>query len=227
MPVAGWSWEANGSSRTATFPPGSRSAASSSTVSASWPQHLGVTATVGYNVDSFGHSGTLPQLLAASGLGSYVFMRPGPDEMAIAFPAFRWRGTDGTELPAYRIPYDYSTRGGHEDEVIRNRADELLAQSAALRVPLMAFFGVGDHGGGPTRLAMRTIHVLSDEHEGTVVFGDPAGYFDALAGPTNGFTTLPPVAGSSSGMPSAATRPGPTSSLRTRGPRTRWSGPKS
>ena len=85
-------------------------------------RHLGVTATVGYNVDSFGHSGTLPQLLAASGLGSYVFMRPGPDEKAIASPAFRWRGTDGTELPAYRIPYDYSTRGGHEDEVIRDRA---------------------------------------------------------------------------------------------------------
>ena len=84
-------------------------------------EHLGVTATVGYNVDSFGHSGTLPQLLAASGLGSYVFMRPGPDEKAIASPAFRWRGTDGTEVPAYRIPYDYSTRGGHEDEVIRKR----------------------------------------------------------------------------------------------------------
>jgi len=158
-------------------------------------RHLGVTARVGYNVDSFGHSGTLPQLLAASGLDSYVFMRPGPDEKAIASPAFRWRGTDGTELPAYRIPYDYSTRGGHEDDVIRTRAAELLAQGAALGVPLMAFFGVGDHGGGPTRLALRTIRALSDEGGGTVGFGDPAGYFDALAGTTDGFTTLPPVTG--------------------------------
>jgi len=158
-------------------------------------EHLGFTATVGYNVDSFGHSGTLPQLLAASGLGSYVFMRPGPDEKAIDSPAFRWRGTDGTELPAYRIPYDYSTRGGREDDVIRQRTGGLLEQSAALGVPLMAFFGVGDHGGGPTRLAMRTVHALQDEHGGAVDFGDPAGYFRALEDATEGTNALPTVTG--------------------------------
>ncbi len=158
-------------------------------------EHLGVTATVGYNVDSFGHSGTLPQLLAASGLTSYVFMRPGPDEKAIASPAFRWRGTDGTEVPAYRIPYDYSTSGSQEDEVIRKRAGDLLAQGAELRIPLMAFFGVGDHGGGPTRLAMRTIHVLADEHDGAVSFGDPAGYFRALDDAPGGTSALPTVTG--------------------------------
>ncbi len=157
-------------------------------------EHLGVTATVGYNVDSFGHSGTLPQLLASSGLGSYVFMRPGPDEKAIASPAFRWRGCDGTEVPAYRIPYDYSTRGGPEDEVIRNRAGDLLAQGADLGIPLMAFFGVGDHGGGPTRLAMRTIHALSDEHGG-VGFSDPASYFRALEDAADGTNVLPTVTG--------------------------------
>ena len=158
-------------------------------------EHLGVTATVGYNVDSFGHSGTLPQLLAASGLGSYVFMRPGPDEKPIASPAFRWRGTDGTDVAAYRIPYDYSTRGGPEDEVIRKRAGELLARSAELGIPLMAFFGVGDHGGGPTRLALRTIHALADEHGGAVAFGDPASYFRALEHAPGGARELPTVSG--------------------------------
>ncbi len=112
-------------------------------------EHLGVTATVGYNVDSFGHSGTLPQLLAASGLGSYVFLRPGPDEKSIASPAFRWRGTDGTEVVAYRIPYDYSTRGGLEDEVIGKRAGELLERGRGAGGP--------PHGllrrGGPRRRA--------------------------------------------------------------------------
>jgi alpha-mannosidase len=34
------------------------------------------TARVGYNVDSFGHSAMLPQLLKKSGLDYYVFMRP-------------------------------------------------------------------------------------------------------------------------------------------------------
>ncbi len=158
-------------------------------------EHLGVTATVGYNIDSFGHAGTLPQLLAASGIGAYVFMRPGPGEKEIPSPIFRWRGTDGTELPAYRIPYAYSTEGGREDELIRHRADELLALAAERNIPLMAFFGVGDHGGGPTRLAMSTIHALSAEQAGAVAFADPAGYFAALEAVPDGMAALPRVDG--------------------------------
>ena len=154
--------------------------------------HLGITASVGYNIDSFGHSGTLPQLLAASGIGAYVFMRPGPEEKEISSPAFLWRGTDGTELPAYRIPYEYSTEGA-EEELIRARAGELVARSSALGLPLMAFFGVGDHGGGPTRLAMRTVHALSAESGGTVAFGDPATYFEELGDGVRG--ELPVVEG--------------------------------
>ncbi len=158
-------------------------------------EHLGVTATVGYNVDSFGHAGSLPQLLAGAGIRSYVFMRPGAGEKEMPSPAFVWRGTDGTELPAYRIPYDYSTGGAAEDDVIRTRAGELLAESDRLGVPLMAFFGVGDHGGGPTRLAMRTVHALTSEHGGSVAFGDPAAYFDALAAATAAGAALPTVEG--------------------------------
>jgi len=158
-------------------------------------EHLGVRATVGYNVDSFGHAGSLPQLLAGAGIRSYVFMRPGAAEMDIPSPAFLWRGTNGTELPAYRIPYDYSTRGGPEDELIRKRVGELLAESEASGLPLMAFFGVGDHGGGPTRLAMRTVHALASEHSGSVAFGDPATYFRALATTAAGGPALPTVEG--------------------------------
>ncbi len=82
-------------------------------------RHVGVTATIGYNVDSFGHAGTLPQLLAASGITGYVFMRPGPTEKVLPAPVFRWRGVDGTSLPAYRIPYEYATEGPFEEELLR------------------------------------------------------------------------------------------------------------
>ncbi len=131
-------------------------------------EHLGITATVGYNIDSFGHAGTLPQLLAGSGIGAYVMMRPGEHEKHIDAPAFLWEGVDGTTLPAYRIPYEYSTEGSHEDEVIRKRSAELLERSHELGYPLMAFFGVGDHGGGPTRLAVGTIRDLSTTSAGSV-----------------------------------------------------------
>ena len=157
--------------------------------------HLGVTAKIGYNVDSFGHAGTLPQLLAASGIGAYVFMRPGPEEKAIPSPAFRWRGTDGTELPAYRIPLDYSTPSWAEEQTLRTRAAELLEKSEDLGIPLMGFFGVGDHGGGPTRLAMATVHALAAEYEGAVEFGDPAAYFEHLARTPGVLEALPVVDG--------------------------------
>ena len=158
-------------------------------------EHLGVTARIGYNVDSFGHAGSLPQLLAAAGIGAYVFMRPGPDEKDLPSPAFRWRGTDGTELPAYRIPIDYSTPSWAEEKALRTRAAELLARSGELGIPLMGFFGVGDHGGGPTRLAMATVHALAAEDGGAVAFGDPAAYFEILEGSPGLLDALPVVEG--------------------------------
>ncbi len=145
-------------------------------------EHLGITATVGYNIDSFGHAGTLPQLFARSGIEAYVMMRPGEHEKVIDAPAFWWEGVDGTSLIAYRIPYEYSTEGSYEDKVIRARAKELLERSDELGYPLMAFFGVGDHGGGPTRLAISTIREVSSTSSGSVAFGSPFGYFDELRG---------------------------------------------
>ena len=159
-------------------------------------EHLGITATVGYNIDSFGHAGTLPQLLAASGIGAYVMMRPGEHEKHIDAPAFWWEGVDGTTLPAYRIPYEYSTEGSHEAEVIRKRGAELLERSRELGYPLMAFFGVGDHGGGPTRLAVSTIGDLSTTSAGSVAFSGPVAYFEALhEAVAGGGADLPSVTG--------------------------------
>ncbi len=43
-------------------------------------KEFGRTARVGYNVDSFGHNGSIPMLLRNSGMDAYVFMRPGPHE---------------------------------------------------------------------------------------------------------------------------------------------------
>ena len=41
---------------------------------------FGRTAKVGYNPDSFGHPGSLPQILKLEGMEDYVFMRPGVNE---------------------------------------------------------------------------------------------------------------------------------------------------
>ena len=43
----------------------------------------GRRATVAFNPDSFGHTGTLPQIIKLQGMENYVFMRPGPKEKTI------------------------------------------------------------------------------------------------------------------------------------------------
>ena len=46
-------------------------------------EKFGRIARVGYNPDSFGHAGTLPQILKKSGLDYYVFMRPSRQEKGL------------------------------------------------------------------------------------------------------------------------------------------------
>ena len=60
----------------------------------------------------------------------------------------------------------------------------------------MAFFGVGDHGGGPTRLAVGTIRDLSTTSAGSITFSGPVAYFEDLRGAVaRGDADLPSVTG--------------------------------
>jgi alpha-mannosidase len=146
---------------------------------------LGAAASIGYNVDSFGHAGSLPQLLAKGGLRGYVMMRPQQHERDIPVSLFNWRGIDGTELPTYRIPFAYTTgRQGDrtEAEIVRERAISLVERAEAEKRPLMLFFGVGDHGGGPTRAAIEELRGLEAHDSGLMRFSTPGHYFDAALG---------------------------------------------
>lgn len=125
---------------------------------------FGLTATVGCNVDPFGHSATLPQILSKSGLASYVFLRPEPNEKVLPAECFRWRTDDGSAVVAYRIPHGYCSPGHDLDAFI----EQVLAKSPAQERQLMVFYGVGNHGGGPTRAnldSIRRIASQSDELE--------------------------------------------------------------
>ena len=151
---------------------------------------FGATATVGWNIDAFGHAASLPQLLVAAGLRSYVMMRPGENEKHIPSPLFTWVGSDGTSLPTYRVPFSYETDGFGEEAQLRERAATLLERSEDLGIPLMCFFGVGNHGGGPTRAALRALHQITAENDGRVRLDSPEDYFARTAA-----KQLPTVAG--------------------------------
>ena len=147
-------------------------------------QLLGRRARVGYNPDSFGHPGTLPQILKLQGMDAYVFMRPGAQEKSLPADVFWWQGADGTCVLAYRITYAY--------EITADLQDRMRDYVSKLQEPtkdLMVFYGAGDHGGGPAR---DTINLILDAQKQPgapqILFSTPDRYFDDLRKVAPGFS---------------------------------------
>jgi alpha-mannosidase len=126
-------------------------------------EKFGVDVTVGYNVDSFGHNGMLPQILKKSGLKYYIFFRPSPEEKELPGSVFWWESPDGSRVLACRPPLHYCSYGEMTPVEKRIRAVTDLFQTPLKDV--LCFYGVGNHGGGPTKEDIKTILRLSAESE--------------------------------------------------------------
>lgn len=126
-------------------------------------EKLGTTARVGYNVDSFGHNCMLPQILKKSGMDSYIWMRPGHHEKDIPHDLFTWESPDGSQVTAYRIeePYCFNFNTLEELENRLARLDE-VSRTETNRLPF--FYGVGNHGGGPTVRNLELLRELKAKH---------------------------------------------------------------
>ena len=147
---------------------------------------FGKIATVGYNVDSFGHNANLPQLLKKAGLTSYVFMRPGEEEKELSSPLFIWEAPSGDRVNAYRLPLHYSN---HEQST-RQKIEALpLLPFYRSDQPWMIFFGVGNHGGGPTIAELKDITRLREGRD-NIEFSNPEKFFASIY-----FDKLPIVRG--------------------------------
>jgi alpha-mannosidase len=140
-------------------------------------QLLGRTTHVGYNPDSFGHPGTLPQILKLQGMHGYVFMRPGSHEKELPADVFWWQGADGTRILTYRIPSSYGITRDIED-----RMHDYVSKLQEPTNSMMLFYGAGDHGGGPAKDTIHTIlEVQKQPGAPKIIFSTPDQYFDDLA----------------------------------------------
>ena len=110
-------------------------------------QKFGVEARLGSGADNFGTAWTLPQILKKSHIDSFIFSRCGHKQ-----PLFLWEGPDGTQVFAYDIG---AVIGEFEIENPNDLAGVragLIAAAQKMGIRSIALpFGVGDHGGGPTR----------------------------------------------------------------------------
>ena len=141
-------------------------------------EKFGVTARVGYCIDSFGHNGMLPQILKKSGMPYYVFMRPSPHEKGMpGGRVFWWEADDGSRVMAFRIPNTYGTWGDY----LRKHIHIVAAELKDPQNQLMCFYGVGNHGGGPTIENIESIHALQQAPElPELIFSSPEAFFEDL-----------------------------------------------
>ncbi len=138
---------------------------------------FGRPATVGMNVDPFGHHAMLPQILRGQGLDSYLFLRPGPHEGDLEPTLFWWESPDGSRVLAYRIPFEYCSPPGPVD----GQTEKALASMDRSIGDAMVFYGVGNHGGGPTRANIDSIHRFDRMGSfGRLRMAGPREYLDAV-----------------------------------------------
>lgn len=119
-------------------------------------EKFGQSPTTAINFDPFGHSQGLVQILRKNGYDSYLFCRPGQDRCELPAETFLWKGLDGSEIMAHRAFQSYLTARGKAADKISAYAKEGFPGSDGL-----ILWGIGNHGGGPSREDLAKISALS------------------------------------------------------------------
>lgn len=138
-------------------------------------EKFGVEPEIAVNFDSFGHTRGLVQILKKSGYHSYMFMRP-DKAVSASDQNFTWVGFDGSEIIAHRIWNGYNTLLGHADKKIEKwLEDHNYAQFGLIT------WGVGNHGGGPSRIDIQNIDkIITETKNCKIVHSYPEQYFREL-----------------------------------------------
>jgi len=110
-------------------------------------KQFGVDVNVGWNPDTFGYSWQLPQIYKKAGFDTFVTQKMSwNDTTVFPYKLFLWQSPDGSKVLTY-FPHTYN---GTTEPV--GLANDIAAYVPSTHFPeIMQLYGVGDHGGGPTR----------------------------------------------------------------------------
>ncbi|MEN6315078.1 MAG: glycoside hydrolase family 38 C-terminal domain-containing protein [Clostridiaceae bacterium] len=126
-----------------------------------------------FEPDTFGHSRNVPEILARGGIKYYYHCRG-----YSGHNVYRWKAPSGSNVIVYREPLWYNAA---IDAKLAAHVPEFCSRNGVNTV--LKVYGVGDHGGGPTR---RDIEKLIDMGTWpifpTVRFGTFNEYFRILEG---------------------------------------------
>ncbi len=144
-------------------------------------EKFGVDVRIGWNPDSFGYNWQLPQIYKKSGVDYFVTQKMAwNDTNPLPFKLFWWQSPDGSKVLSY-FPHDYAR--GIEPEPLAE--DVARARQLNPGLPeMMHLFGVGDHGGGPTRAMLDAgVHWTDPKMVyPKTFFGNAQGFFSDVEG---------------------------------------------
>ena len=143
-------------------------------------EKFGVAPSVAVNLDPFGHSRGLVQILKKTGYTGYLFMRPWNNSV-FSLPAsdFKWVGYDGSEITAVRISGGYGSDKGEAANKILSMIESCPDDDFSI-----CLWGVGNHGGGPSLKDLEDIEILTEKvaKDGvTLIHSTPEAYVDEVS----------------------------------------------
>lgn len=152
-------------------------------------EKFGKAPTVAVNVDPFGHTRGLVQIMAKCGYTGYLFMRPNENDLTLPAEQFRWVGYDGSAVTAVRMKGGYNSPKGKAAEKAAHYLHECPDGDSVL-----CLWGIGNHGGGPSKKDLDDLTALIAETANAgdeMLHSTPEAYFATLDN-----KNLPPHAGS-------------------------------
>lgn len=106
---------------------------------------------IDFEPDTFGHALNVPEILSSGGVRHYYHCRG--DQGPVLY---RWQAPSGNSILVYRDPYWYGTYVEPDWVMFVPAVCQEYGMNTALRM-----YGVGDHGGGPTRRDLERIQDMA------------------------------------------------------------------
>ena len=146
---------------------------------------FGVDVKIGWNPDSFGYNWQLPQIYKKAGINYFVTQKLlwAHDYTTFPYKLFWWQSPDGSKMLTY-FPHDYA--GGIDAASLGKDlsiwAPSIYGPKLQGNPVIMHLYGVGDHGGGPTRTMLDNAQRLMkpDAVFPKIEFSTATAFFDDL-----------------------------------------------
>jgi len=137
----------------------------------------GFVPKVGFHPDTFGHSGQYPQFLKKTEMDYFTARRIQDNPSAI----FCWEGIDGSNVLSFKTG---ASDGVFDRDGVQRKFNEAYDPLNMNVKTTLAFFGLGDHGGGPTvgtgANSYGVVGAANDITDAVVEYGTATKFFDEI-----------------------------------------------